>query len=191
MSYKKAVFDLDGGILDDINAKFNEMWNSHKGTINNLSREFFTSVLYVLPHSKRFYSSLLSESFVDEDVIGSMKKLQSQGTELYIVTKNKGVNAEWLSSLLDRHGIKVDTEHIIVGDMGKFVEQSKADLAVSDRTDSIPGGSSSADIMLLRRGYNNVSIALSKMLRNSPRIKIIDPKNLQLEIDKAHRSVIV
>ncbi|MEM0149827.1 MAG: hypothetical protein QXW10_02955 [Candidatus Micrarchaeaceae archaeon] len=182
-TYKKAVFDLDGCILDDINAKLDSKLGAARGTVSDTMRELMVNMVYAMPHRKEFYLSLLDEKYIDNDIIWVMGKMQAQGTELFIVTRNKGVDPAALSSMLARHGIHIEPQNIHIGSMGKFIDSTDVDFAVSDMTDSIPKHKSDVSLKLLRRGYNTVTQHLMSMLRKDLDIKIVTPKQLVGEIN--------
>ncbi len=179
MAFKLAVVDLDGCIIDEVSSRFDSKLGEHKGALNSSFREMAFVSLHALPHSRKFYASLLREEALDEEIVKAMKQLQDEGTELHIVTKHKGLDKAWLSDMLGRHGIAIGANsiHVVNGDKSSTINGLKADLVIDDQPDSVLNIDGNAKILLLRRSYNKVSMAVIKLLRGS-KVSIVDPSEI-------------
>jgi uncharacterized HAD superfamily protein len=184
MAFKIAVVDLDGCIIDDINAKFESRLGSHKGQFNNMFRETIFELLNVLPHSNKFYNSLLRESDIDKEIIAVMEKAQEHGTVIHIVTKHKGLDVEWLSKMLSNYNIKVPPQniHIVNGNKASVVNSLNADLFLDDQFESVSKLNENIKIRLLKRTYNTIGSNTIRLLRKGQDVKVEDARSLLAEV---------
>ncbi|MCL5433485.1 MAG: hypothetical protein M1538_00715 [Candidatus Marsarchaeota archaeon] len=172
--YKVAVFDLDGCIMDDITAQFNSKFGKQDpGMCNSIFKETLFNAAQLLLRGKEFHKSLLNEYTLDENVINVMRQMQEVGTEINIVTKNKGVNEKWLSNLMNRYGININPKNIhkVNGNKGSKIKELNANIVFDDQPDIISvihkaynkNAKNLPLIVLIRREYNNI---LTTILRN-------------------------
>ncbi|MGC8679759.1 MAG: hypothetical protein ACP5T6_00455 [Candidatus Micrarchaeia archaeon] len=172
--------------MNDIQALLDSKFGGKQSTIKNIFNESIFNFAKNIIRSEEFHRSLVDENMLDKNVIKLMKFLQEHGSKLYVVTRNKGIDEKWLSSLLKKYEINIEPENIykVNGNKGNVIKSLKADLIVDDQSDIILDvkkaytDNEHPQIIIVKRTYNNITSWL---------LRIVDQKVSVLKSEELYK----